>query len=73
MPPKRQENVGGVQRAEPQIFRTRPTINVSTALTAHVQMVNNDGCTLVYGYTAKLDGKDYPSTGQVPRGLTLFP
>jgi hypothetical protein len=37
-------------------------------LTAHIEIVNSDGSTQVYGYTAKSDGKDYPWTGQVPSG-----
>jgi hypothetical protein len=38
------------------------------SVTAHIEVVNNDGSTQVYGYTGKSDGKDYPWTGQVPSG-----
>jgi hypothetical protein len=36
--------------------------------TLHVELINNDGSKQVYGYTGKLDGKDYRYTGQVPGG-----
>jgi len=47
---------------------TRTYAQSGDSLTAHVEMVNSDGSTQIYGYTAKLDGKDYPFTGQVPSG-----
>jgi hypothetical protein len=47
---------------------TRTYTQSGDSLTAHFQTVNSDGSTQVYGYTAKLDGKDYPFTGQVPSG-----
>jgi|SRR5215472_83361 len=47
---------------------TRTYKESGDGLTAHVEIVNSDGSTLIYGYTAKLDGKDYPFTGQVPSG-----
>jgi hypothetical protein len=47
---------------------TRTYTQSGDGLTAHVEMVNSDGSTQIYGYTAKLDGKDYPFTGQVPSG-----
>jgi hypothetical protein len=47
---------------------TRTYTQSGDSLTAHVEMVNSDGSTTAYGYTAKLDGKDYPFTGEVPSG-----
>ena len=38
------------------------------SVTSHVEIVNSDGSTQVYGYTAKSDGKDYRFTGQAPGG-----
>ena len=37
-------------------------------MTVHIEIVNSDGSTQVYGYTGKADGKDYPWTGKVPGG-----
>jgi len=47
---------------------TRTYTQSGDSLTAHVEIVNSDGSTQVYGYTTKPDGKDYPFTGQVPSG-----
>ena len=38
------------------------------SVTTHIEIVNSDGSTRVYGYTGKSDGKDYPWTGQLPGG-----
>jgi len=47
---------------------TRTYTQSGDNVTAHFEIVNSDGSTQVYGYTAKSDGKDYPWTGQVPSG-----
>jgi hypothetical protein len=47
---------------------TRTYTQSGDSVTAHVEIVNNDGSTQVYGDTAKPDGKDYPLTGQGPGG-----
>ena len=47
---------------------TRTYTQSGDSVTAHVEVVNSDGSTQVYGYTAKSDGKDYRWTGQVPTG-----
>jgi len=47
---------------------TRTYTQSGDSVTAHVEIVNNDGSTQAYGDTAKPDGKDYPLTGQGPGG-----
>jgi hypothetical protein len=52
----------------PRRSDTRTYTQSGDSLTAHIEIVNSDGSTQIYGYTAKSDGKDYPWTGQVPTG-----
>ena len=52
---------------------TRTYTQSGDSLTAHVEMVNSDGSTTGYEYTAKLDGKDYPLRVRCRAGLRLFP
>lgn len=47
---------------------TRSYTQSGDSVTVHIEIVNSDGSTQVYGYTGKADGKDYPWTGQVPGG-----
>lgn len=47
---------------------TRTYTQSGDSVTSHIEIVNSDGSTQVYGYTGKSDGKDYPWTGQVPGG-----
>lgn len=47
---------------------TRTYTQSGDSVTVHIEIVNSDGSTQVYGYTGKSDGKDYPWTGQVPGG-----
>ena len=47
---------------------TRTYTQAGDGITVHIEIVNSDGSTQVYGYTGKSDGKDYPWTGQVPGG-----
>ena len=47
---------------------TRTYAQSGDSVTLHVEIVNSDGSTQVYGYTGKADGKDYPWTGKVPGG-----
>jgi hypothetical protein len=47
---------------------TRTYTQSGDSVTAHIEIVNSDGSTQVYGYTGKSDGKDYSWTGQVPGG-----
>lgn len=47
---------------------TRTYTQSGDSVTVHIEVVNSDGSTQVYGYTGKLDGKDYPWTGQVATG-----
>jgi hypothetical protein len=47
---------------------TRTYTQSGDSVTVHVEVVNNDGSTQVYGDTAKPDGKDYRFTGQGPAG-----
>ena len=47
---------------------TRTYTQSGDGVTVHIEIVNSDGSTQVYGYTGKSDGKDYPWTGQVPSG-----
>ena len=47
---------------------TRTYTQSDDSVTVHIEIVNSDGSTQVYGYTGKSDGKDYPWTGQVPGG-----
>ena len=42
------------------------------SITMHAEVTNSDGSKQVYGYTGKLDGKDYPYTGQTPGGAETF-
>jgi hypothetical protein len=47
---------------------TRTYTQSGDSVTAHIEVVNADGSTQVYGYTGKADGKDYSWTGKVPGG-----
>jgi hypothetical protein len=47
---------------------TRTYTQSDDSVTLHAEIVNDDGSSQVYGYTAKSDGKDYPLTGQAPEG-----
>jgi len=47
---------------------TRTYTQSGDSVTVHIEIVNSDGSTQIYGYTGKSDGKDYPWTGQVPGG-----
>jgi hypothetical protein len=54
--------------AAPRKSETRTYQASGDSITMHAEVMNNDGSKQVYGYTAKLDGKDYPYTGQAPGG-----
>jgi len=47
---------------------TRTYTQSGDGVTGHIEIVNSDGSTQVYGMTNRPDGKDYPYTGQVPGG-----
>lgn len=47
---------------------TRTYTQSGDSVTVHIEVVNSDGSTQVYGLTGKPDGKDYPWTGKVPGG-----
>ena len=54
--------------APPRKSETRTYQSSGDSIMMHAEVMNNDGSKQVYGYTGKLDGKDYPYTGQQPGG-----
>jgi hypothetical protein len=52
----------------PRKSETRTYESSGDSITMHTEVINSDGSKQVYGYTGKLDGKDYPYTGQQPGG-----
>jgi hypothetical protein len=54
--------------APPRKSEMRTYESSGDSIKMHSEVVNNDGSKQVYGYTGKLDGKDYPWTGQQPGG-----
>lgn len=52
--------------APPRKSETRTYKSSGDSTTMQVEVVNADGSKQAYGYTGKLDGKDYRYTGQQP-------
>lgn len=52
----------------PRKSETRMVVSSPTGMKVSVKRVNGDGTTQEFEYTANLDGKSYPITGQGPNG-----